>query len=66
MHWEERKSFSKAALLRSLPAFLVFGPNLFQLFSMSCRRPLLGRREEVRKTFLTGEPKAEAAGLGAG
>lgn len=49
------------------PLFLVFGPNLFQLFSMSCRCPLLGRREEVGKTFLTREQKAAAAaGLRAG
>lgn len=56
----ERRSFSKAALLPSL----LFGPNLFQLLSMNCRCPLLGRREEVRKP-LTREPKA-AAGLRAG
>lgn len=52
MLWEGRRSLSKAALLPSLPAFLVFGPSLFQLFSMNCRCPLFGRREEVRKPLL--------------
>lgn len=65
MLWEGRKSFSKAALLASFPPFPQFGPNLFQLFSMSCRCPLLGRREELGKTFPTKEQKA-AAELSAG
>lgn len=60
MLWEGRRSLSKAALLPSL----LFEPNLFQLFSMNCRCPLLGRREEVRKP-LTREPEV-AAGLRVG
>lgn len=59
-----RKSPSKAAFLPSLPAFLMFGPNLFQLFSMSCRCPWLGRREEVSKPFLPENQKQKQQGWG--
>lgn len=61
-----RRFLSQDGLIPFLPPFPSFGPNLFQLFSMSCRCRLSGSREEVRKPccFLPEKQKELQPGCG--